>query len=321
MRAVAHTVVLVLLAPMLCPGQEFQIQQKRKLSSSIKLIKEFEAAEEDVYHLGAGDEITVEVWGRPELTGKHILGPDGRITLPLAGSLKVTGLSRDEAPAAMVKAWEPYYNNLSVTMRIDRYVSNRVYVLGRVSSPGALQFERQPTLLDVITRAGGLPIGGVGADKAALARCAIFRGRDQVLWVDLRKMLNEGNLAYNIRLRRDDLVYIPDTDDQLVYVLGEAAKPGAYPLSPTMSFLDALALAGGPTENAARKSIWLVRPSADISWEISLNDILSHKTNPAIALEEGDIIYVPRSGFSKFGFALQRISPLTGFAIIGTLVK
>lgn len=320
MRPVAQILAFLLFA-LLCSGQEFQLQQKKKLNSPFELIQQFEAAEEDVYHLGAGDEITVEVWGRPELTGKHVLGPDGQITLPVAGSLKVSGMSRDEAPAAMVKAWQPFYSNLSVTMRIDRYLSNRVYILGRVSSPGVLQFERQPTLLDVITRAGGLPIGGVGADKAALARCAIFRGRDQVLWVDLRKMLNEGNLSYNIRLRRDDLIYIPDTDDQLIYVLGEAIKPGAFPLSPSMSFMDALALAGGLTPDAAKKSIWLVRPSANISWEISLNDILALKTNPAIALQEGDIIYAPKSGMSKFGFALNKIAPLTGFAIIGSLVK
>jgi polysaccharide export outer membrane protein len=320
MRAVVTIAALALL-PLLCRAEDFRLIEKKQLNSPLELIREFEAAEEEVYHLGPGDEITVEVWGRPELTGKHVVGPDGRITLPLAGALKVSGLSRDEAPSEMAKAWTPYYSNLSVTMRIDKYTSNRVYVLGRVSSPGVLQFERQPTLLDVITRAGGLPIGGVGADKAALARCAIFRGRDQVLWVDLRKMLGEGNLAYNIRLHRDDLVYIPDTDDQLVYVLGEATKPGAFPLTPTMSFMDALALAGGPNENASKKSMWLVRPRTNTQREVSLAEVLALKTNPALALEDGDIIYLPKSGMAKFGFVTQKIAPLTGFAIIGSLVK
>ncbi len=301
--------------------QEFRLQQKVTRLSPLEMIRQFDSAPDPVYRLGAGDEITVDVWNRPELTGKHVVGPDGRITLPLAGAVKVAELTRDEAPAAIVEALSPYYANPVVTLRVDRYVSNRIYILGRVHSPGALQFESQPTLLDVITRAGALPIGGVGADKAALSRCAIFRGRDQVLWVELRQILSEGNLAYNIRLRRDDIVYLPDSDDQLVYVLGEVQHPGAFQLTPSMTFMDALAQSGGPTQNGSRTTIHLVRARDKISREIDLKAVLSLNEDPSVQLKEGDIVYVPKSRMGKFGYVMEKLGPLTGFAIFGSVLK
>jgi polysaccharide biosynthesis/export protein len=299
---------------------QFNVRQKTNRLSSLDLIRRFEGAPETIYHLGTGDEITIEVWNRPELSGKHIVGPDGFVSMPLIGSVKVGGLSRDEAPAKIAGLYATYYENPSVMLRIDRYVSNRIFILGRVHSPGALQFESQPTLLDVITRAGSLPIGGVGADKAALSRCAIFRGRDQILWVDLRQILNEGNLAYNILLRRDDLVYIPDSDDQLVYVLGETGHPGAFHLTPSMSLMDALAQAGGPTPNASLAHIYLIRPRQNLKREINLKDVFALRQNPAIQLEEGDIIYVPKTGLAKLGYVLQQVAPLTGFAVFGSII-
>ena len=153
----------------IAPAQEtnggFQVRSKENAISTAEIIRRFEGPRVDSYTLGEGDEITIEVWNHPELSGKHVIGPDGKITVPVAGVLPVAKLSREDAQISIAKALEKFYADLSVTVRVDRYTSFRVFILGRVSSPGALQFETQPTLLDVVTRAGGLPIGGVGAEK------------------------------------------------------------------------------------------------------------------------------------------------------------
>ena len=77
-----------------------------------------------------------------------------------------------------------------------------------------------------------------------LTRCAVIRNK-KILWVDLKRLLN-GDLSLNIRLKRNDTVYVPDAYDTSVYVLGEVNKPGVYRLTPKMSFLDALGQAGYP---------------------------------------------------------------------------
>lgn len=296
---------------------KFELRSKEKKFTPLDALAEFAEQDDGVYRLGEGDEITIDVWDRPELSGKQIVGPDGAVTMPLVGSVGVAGLSRDAAAKKLADALSEYYTNLAVTVRVDRYVSNRVYILGRVSNPGAISFDNPPTLLEAIMRAGGLPIGGVGADKAALTRLAVFRGRDKVVWIELKRLLTDGQLGLNIRLRRNDLIYIPDSDDQLVYVFGEANHPGAYHLTPDMTFMDALAQAGGPTVDGAKDRIYLVRPKDGLSREISMSDIVKAKPGMNISLEEGDVIYVPQRRLSKFSYVLDKVSPLFSTLFIG----
>jgi polysaccharide export outer membrane protein len=130
------------------PPEGFQQQPKLLQLTPLDIIREFEAPEEKIYHFGEGDEIAVGVWGRGELSGKHTVGPDGYITLPLLGSFRLAGLSREEAPRMIEKLYSRYYDTVSVTIRIERYTSNRVFVLGRVANPGTLVFDFQPTLLE-----------------------------------------------------------------------------------------------------------------------------------------------------------------------------
>jgi polysaccharide biosynthesis/export protein len=322
--ALAGLTVLIVFAPRPSRGQEgqqpnFTVRNEPKVISPDDVIKRFEAAELVSYTLGRGDEITISVWNHPELTGKHVIGPDGKITLPVAGVIELADLTREDAQKAVSSAYAKLYDDLAVTLSVDHYTSYRINVLGRVGNPGALQFDTQPTLLDVITRAAILPISGVGSDKSNLGRCAVIRGRDQMIWVDLKALLKQGNLGLSIRLARNDLVYLPDAGDQLVYVLGEVKKPGAFRLTPTMSFLDAFAQAGGLTEDAAADKIELVRSATGQHEQFMLKELLAAPDILNFSLEEGDIIYAPRRGLAKFGYVLQKTAPLTGFAVLGTL--
>ncbi|HEX8998860.1 MAG TPA: polysaccharide biosynthesis/export family protein [Blastocatellia bacterium] len=301
----------------------FRVPEKSKIFTSAELLAQFDAGDEKGYVLGEGDELTLEVWDHPELSGKHTVGPDGKITLPQSGAITVAALSREEATEAIKTALSHFYLDLAVTLRVDKYTSYRVFILGRVSNPGPLHFESPPTLLEVITRAGGLPIGGVGAEKAALARCAIFRGRDKIVWIELKSLLNGTNLALNLRLKRNDVVYLPDSDDQLVYVLGEVRTPGAYRLTPNMSFLDALALAGGPTKDAATTKLHVIRQGQQqIEKEFAFDDLLKPGAKLNYSLNEGDIIYLPQRKLAKTGYILERLSPFTSLLfILTTLTK
>jgi len=301
-------------------GPEFHELKKERKTSSDELVKEFSAPPIDAYRLQGGDEIFIEVWSRPEISGKHIIGPDGRITLSVVGALDISNLTREGARDAIQTALSKYYKDPAVTVRVDRYTSYHIYVLGRVTNPGALEFESQPNLLQVLTRAGSLPVGGSGAEKAGLVRCAIFRGTDRIIWIDLRPLVSQGNLALNIRLAPNDLVYLPDADDRLVYVLGDVTHAGAYRLTPDMSFMDAYSQAGGATDDADVNRIALIRASVG-QREIDMKQILAGHKELNLALEEGDIIFVPKRGIARFAYYLQKASPITGFAILYNTLK
>jgi polysaccharide export outer membrane protein len=301
------------------PGGDFQVRTSPRVITSEDIVRQFEAPEMTSYALGDGDEISIDVWNHAELSGHHVIGPDGKITLPIAGILKVADLTREGAQKAVAGAFSQYYSDLAVTVRVDRYTSYRIYILGRAAVPGVLQFDTQPTLLDVVTRAATIPVAGTGADRAALGRCAIIRGRDQMIWVDLKSLFSQGNMALNIRLARNDLVYLPDAGDQVVYVLGEVKHPGAYRITPTMSFLDAFSQAGGTTEDAAEKKIEVIRSVSGVQREFELQDLLNTPQQLNFALQEGDIIYARRRNLAKFGYVLKQTSSLAAFAVLGTV--
>lgn len=266
------------------------------------------------YVLGPGDVITVTVWGHPELSGKRTIGPDGEIQLPFVGSFRVAGLSADDASGKLTSALREDYLNTAASINIDSYNSNQIVVLGHVAHQGVLVFPNTPTLLEALAMAGTAP--SKDGQGAMPVRCAIIRGRDSIMWVDLRPLMRGTDVSLNVPLHRNDLVFVPDPDDELVYVMGQVKNPGPYPLTANMSFLEALARAGGPSDNAQQGKIILARPSKNTEQIVDLeNDIQKAGTN--YQLEAGDIVYVPESGLGKVGYVLQQLNPITTLALFG----
>jgi polysaccharide export outer membrane protein len=286
------------------PPKAFALPEKSATFSSIDAIQRFEAEVPKQYLIGAGDKLTITVAGRPELSGQQTVGPDGNITLPFAGAIELINLDRSQAAARIKQALSKFYLDVYITVRIDEYTSNRIVVLGRVEHPGVISFENEPSLIEVLSRAGGFPIL---RPEQVLTRCAVMRGQ-QILWLDLKRLLN-GELALNIRLKRNDIIYIPDAYDTSVYVLGEVSRPGVYRLTPKMSFLDALGQAGGPTIRANPDAIRVIRLSQGLSQDVVLDNVLALDRSLNVALEEGDIVYVPMSGVAKVGYLLSQINP------------
>jgi polysaccharide export outer membrane protein len=286
-----------------------ETQQDPKLKPNpLEALRNFEPPEDEEYRLGKGDEIAVDFAGRPELLAKLVIGPDGRITLPQAGDIVLAGLTRPQAAAAIEAALAPYFLNLSAQVAVTKYTANKVLLLGAVEKPGVLTFDGTPTLLEALTR-GGM---NTSANKSAQIpeRCAIYRGHDQVIWIDLKALLNAGNALADLRLRRDDVIYVPSGAERFISVLGEVNKPGAIPLTSTSTLASVLAEAGGFTGKAGNKPhIQVVDPASGISRTISFNDLLNPAKSLEVTLRPGEIIFVPQSGFYRFTYVLERLNP------------
>jgi polysaccharide biosynthesis/export protein len=303
-------------APPTTADQSAPATPQLKLSPE-KRLENFQPAVDEEYQLGAGDEISLDFPGRPELSRKYIIGPDGRITLPIAGPLMVSGLTRAGASKAIVDALSADYTNLSVTVSIDKYGSNRVTVLGNVQHPGVFYFDNTPTLLDAVSRGG---LQSTPSNKDGLPdRVMIYRGNDQVLEVDLRTLLRSGSAMADMRLRRNDIVFIPSQADQFVTVLGEVRNPGAIPLTPESTLPSVLAQAGGLGEGAGSPNITIIQKSANTSRVVPWKQLMTPSGVAEVKLQAGDVIVVPKSGFYKVTYFLQRLSPVTSLLTLGTL--
>jgi polysaccharide export outer membrane protein len=287
----------------------------------VTALRNFEPDADEEYRLGKGDEITVSFSGRPEMLAKLVVGPDGRITLPLAGDVMLAERTRSEAAKAIETALANYYTNLSVQVTITKYTANRVLLLGAVDRPGEIAFDGTPTLLEVLAR-GGVEAGPNKSGSSQEVdqvpeRCAIYRGTDQVLWVDLRAMMESGNAMADMRLRRDDVVYVPSASERFISILGEVQHPGAVPLAFNSTLASVLAQAGGITDHAgSNPHIQVVDPAGGTSRVLTLKDVLNPAKSLEVTLKPGEIVYVPKSGFYKGTYVLERLSPLITMASV-----
>ena len=257
--------------------------------------------------------LQVTVYGRPEVSGRHVVGPDGRISLPLVGQVPMVGRTREEAVRVLDERLRAFFSHPVTTVGVEEYTSNQVTVLGRVERAGVQRFASQPTLAQVLANAGAMPI----LDKTAtLTRGAILRGREKLIWVDLKAMLN-GDLAYNLRMRKGDIVFIPDSSETAVYVLGAVVKPGSYRLTPRMTLLDALAQAGGATEDATPERIGVYRAGAQKVELFDFAALIDPSRTVNYALEDGDVVFVPTSTMASIGYTLRQLAPAVSVLTFG----
>jgi polysaccharide export outer membrane protein len=326
------------------PGQGAPVPQAQPSKSGLTVnpavaLREFEPSPTQEYELGRGDEISINVTGRPEMNTKDVIGPDGKITLPLVGSILLADKTREQAAEAVEAAYKPFYASLTVTVGVDRYTSNQILLLGAVEHPGIQTFDRPPTLLEVVSR-GGAVIGSrlqniPSANSASYQlssnltptifgvpeRCAIYRGNDKVLWVELKSLLDSGSPLADLRLKREDIVYVPSPAERYVSVLGQIQHPGALQLDNSSTLPKLIALAGGLTPQAGHNpQIQIIQPSTGKTRVISWNQVLQPSALD-LTLQTGDIVFVPESGFNRAAYTLDKLSPLvtlfTAAAFIG----
>lgn len=262
------------------------------------------------YLLGPGDELSLKVWNRPEISDeKIIVGPDGIINVLRIGPVKVLDRTRDDVTREIVSKLSAFYETPEVMLSVKAYNNNKAFVLGRVENPGVVKFPGNGTLLEALSLAGGLP---VRQSEAFLTKCAIIRGRDQIIWIDLRELLNNGNMALNAPIHNNDVIFIPESEDEMVYVMGEVRVPGAIKLKTRLTYLDALMLAGGPTEDGNREKTYLIRfdGKSGVKHQIDLGKILdAADMTQNVLLQDNDIIFVARSGLSDFNYVLRQVLP------------
>jgi polysaccharide export outer membrane protein len=100
----------------LAPDEVFHRTEKERAFTSADQLNAFELPDDGAYRLGKGDIVVIESWDRQELSGWHIIGPDGQVTLPVVGPIRLTDLTREEAAQTVAATLGRYYTVLVVTV-------------------------------------------------------------------------------------------------------------------------------------------------------------------------------------------------------------
>jgi polysaccharide export outer membrane protein len=234
------------------------------------------------YRLGPKDSLTIVVFGHEELSGKFTVAADGSLAFPLITPIQAADRTVPEVQAELAeRLGNGFLKSPRVSVEIAQYVSQRVFVMGEVHTPGAVSLAGPMTLLEVLARSGSLT-------EQAGGDVVILRSTDQASSLPLApgqagaselgrvsvQELRRGTAAANMPLRDGDTVFVPRAEN--VYVLGLVNRPGPYMLESGLTVLRALSLAGGTTSlgSTGRMRITRVIEGKRVEMKAHLDDVL-----------------------------------------------
>ncbi|HIE52502.1 MAG TPA: hypothetical protein EYP85_12150, partial [Armatimonadetes bacterium] len=161
----------------------------------------------------------------------------------------------------------------------------QITVVGMVTAPGRYPLQEEMRVLDA------LAVAGHTLEKADLRHVQVLRAGSRLI-VDLTLIQREGNLAQNVLLQPQDIVFVPAQEPQEVVVVGAVEQPGVYPLTEEMRLLDALALAGHAREDADLRQVQVQRGEQQLT--LNVRAVLEEaRLDQNVPLQPGDIILVP----------------------------
>ena len=176
------------------------------------------------YRLFKGDVINILAIGFPDGIGVNNIGIgiDGYVQLPYVGSVKMEGMTLDEAKAVLMKSLGEYLRIPDMSLLITTYGPRKVYVMGNVASPGIHAMD-----IDSMNAYAALAAAGGWTNRARSTRIQVIRVQDDMMYyrtLNMKDYTKKHDLTQNVVLEDGDIVYVPASnginiaEDVLPYV-------------------------------------------------------------------------------------------------------
>ncbi|MBE0504606.1 MAG: SLBB domain-containing protein [Desulfuromonadales bacterium] len=212
---------------------------------------------ENDYQIGSGDVLKITIYDHPDLTTVARVDNDGYILFPLAGRVRIGGLTTANASQTMAtKLAADFIVNPQVSIFVEEFRSKKVFIIGEVVRPGLYELSGPTTLLELVSKAGGLTRG---AGRKATIRRARSNGatEEKSIEVNIADLLQSGAESVDIPLLDGDSVTIAKA--AVIYVTGQVNRPSAFTVEPDTTVIKAITMAGGFTPLAAQSKIKIIR--------------------------------------------------------------
>ncbi|MGB9465163.1 MAG: SLBB domain-containing protein [Candidatus Acidiferrum sp.] len=234
------------------------------------------------YVVGPGDGLSIDLWGGVSQRLFRTVDREGRLLLPEAGPLLVSGKSLGEVQESVQRVLRTQFRGVSADVSLLRLRTVRVYVVGEVSAPGAYDVSSLSTPLNALFAAGGV------TQRGSLRAIEHYRGKELLEEVDAYDLLLHGIRGELKRLENGDSLRVPPLGPS-VTVDGMVRRPAVYELHGEKNLNEVLELAGGILPAAALRHIEVQRMEA-------------HEKRSMLSLdvEETSDKEVLRAAFEKF---------------------
>lgn len=158
------------------------------------------------YLIGPEDVLGIVVWREPDMSGDVTVRPDGRITVPVLGEIVAEGKRPSRLQDELAAAAGKYVSGVNVVVIVRAINSRKIFVTGRVTSPGKYPLIGTLTVMQAIALAGGLT---EFADPKAITILRSVEGKSQTLNFNYNAVSRGKNIEQNVLLKPGDTVVVP----------------------------------------------------------------------------------------------------------------
>jgi polysaccharide biosynthesis/export protein len=260
------------------------------------------------YVIGEGDGLEISVWGIKELNVSVKVRPDGKITIPGLGDVTASGFTPKTLQTDLTVKLKDLVKNPIVTVTVREITNSKVYIFGGGVPSGVVDLNRRTTLLQLLCTIGNAGAGdgkGGGSvagntSKVADYRKAYILRNGKRVKEDFYKLFITGDTNEDIAIESNDAIFIPQSFDKNVYVLGAINVSKAIEYREGMTVMEAILECGGFTKFAKQNDTMILRREGEkeTSIEVKAKDLVRDgdlKQN--VKLKPGDYIIVKEGMF------------------------
>jgi len=256
------------------------------------------------YVIRGRDVLRITVYDHPDLNTVVRVTEVGTITFPLLGEVEVKGLTVHQLGKEIAGLLSKgLIVNPQVNVFVEQFKTQRVTVIGEVNKPGQYNL-----IMDEPTYVADIISNCLGVTRDAGETLTILRKQkdgQKKIFVELSRLLRDGDLSQNVELQEGDLLYVPRAG--YFYIYGQVNRPGYYRIEPDLTVIKTISMAGGSTGMGSTRGIRIIRKTKD--GETTLKVKLNNPIQPGdeffaggdmsqdIKIEDGDVIFLPRSAY------------------------
>jgi polysaccharide export outer membrane protein len=206
-RLTLLTVAFSLLLALCMGAQEAAGRQyPQAITSAANELAKNVTTQDPNYVIGSQDMLDISVWREPDFSRTVPVRPDGKISLPLLNDMQAAGLTPSQLAAELTKSLNKFVTNPQVTIIVTQINSQRFYVLGETTRPGAYTLIPDMTILQALSNAGGFTTYA-NSKKIYLLRQE--NGKQQKLLFNYKDVISGKRTEQNIALKNGDTIVVP----------------------------------------------------------------------------------------------------------------
>jgi len=244
------------------------------------------------YVLGPGDGVNINLWGGVSQRLRRVVDREGKISLPEAGSVQVSGRSLGDVQRLVQTSLQSQFRDVQADVSLARLRTIRIYVVGDVERAGAYDISSLSTPLNAVFMAGG------PTSRGSLRTLRHYRGNTLVQEVDVYDLLLHGIRNGVERLQSGDTVLVPPLGAEIT-VEGMVRRPAIYELHGEKNLAEVLELAGGVLTSGTLRHADVERVQAHESRTMLRLDIPENNNQESVAkaledfaVQDGDKIKI-----------------------------